>query len=96
MRLDLSARSLRDINEIHAYGVTHFGVRQSDNYITGLLDLLELVESNPEMAVALTGFKRPYRMLRYHSHLVFYRLGRGRIVVVRIQHGRSNWRAYLK
>jgi toxin ParE1/3/4 len=96
VRLELSSESQRDIDDIHRYGVTQFGFKQADAYSTGLLDLLNLLESNPFMAVELSGFKQRYRMLRYQSHLVFYRVGRGRLVVVRICHGRSNWREHLK
>jgi toxin ParE1/3/4 len=94
MQLELSRKAQGDIDQMHAYG-RQFGAEQADAYAARLFDILDLLQLNPRMAVEIHGFKRKYRMLVYRSHLVFYRVGRGKIFVQRVLHHRMNWRAYL-
>ena len=95
MLLDLSAMAQHDIDVLHAYGEQQFGKQTADDYSAGLLNLFDLLELNPRMAPEIQSFKRKLRLLHYRSHLVFYRLGRQKIQVLRILHHRQNWQAYF-
>jgi toxin ParE1/3/4 len=91
MRLELSAAAERDIDAIHIYGMGTFGRKVADDYVRNLLDLLDLLQLNPMMAMERSDLKRKTRVLRYKSHLIFYRLNSRGIKVQRVLHGSQNW-----
>ena len=95
MRLEISKRALLDLELIHHDGVTHFGTAVAANYSRGLLDLFELILSNPLMARERPEYRNSTRLLRYKSHVVFYRADGGSIKIVRVLHGRQDWREHL-
>ena len=95
MRLELSAQASRDIERLHRDGVARFGTRTAADYIKGLLDLLDLIGRNPMMARDRMEFHPPARLIRYKSHVVFYRIADERIKIVRVLHGRQDWFDYL-
>lgn len=90
MRLELSEQALRDIHIIHHESLTNFGAGQAAKYAAGLLDLLDLIAANPNMARLRTEFNPPTRLQRYKSHVVFYRIDGDDVRVVRILHGKQN------
>lgn len=91
MRLELSSAAQRDIDAIHIYGAQTFGKRIADEYLRGLLDILDLLQLNPMMAMERSELKRKTRALRYKRHLIFYRLNTRGIKVHRILHSSQNW-----
>ena len=91
MRLEISARAQRDIDGIFVYGLETFGETQARLYSKELLDLLDLLLVTPKLGIQHKIFGRPLRTLLFHNHLIFYRLGREKVRVVRILHGRQNW-----
>ena len=95
MRLEISRRALLDLELIHHTGVTHFGIAAAAKYSRGLLNLFELILSNPLMARERPEYRNAERLLRYKSHVVFYRVEGGTIKIVRVLHGRQDWREYL-
>jgi plasmid stabilization system protein ParE len=95
MRPELSRSAQRDIDALHAYGVKHFGKAVADDYVTKLLDLLDLLELNPLMARERIELKAGLRLLSYKSHFLAYRINRGRLRVSRVLHVRQNWMKIL-
>lgn len=95
MRLEISARAKKDIDLIFIYGIENFGERQSREYKNELLDLLDLIALQPKMGIAKQMPKKPFRTMFFHSHIVFYRIGRGKVIVFRILHGKQNWQDHL-
>jgi toxin ParE1/3/4 len=91
MRLDIAVRARNDIDLIFIYGIENFGERQAKEYKDELLDLLNLILLQPKMGIAMQGYKSPIRTVLFHNHIVFYRLGRGTIKIMRILHGKQNW-----
>jgi toxin ParE1/3/4 len=95
MRLEISEQAWRDISHIHHESFSQFGILQADKYVKGLLDLLDLIEANPNMAKVRAGFSKPTRLQRYKSHMIFYRVEGDVAQVVRVLHGKQNWSEYL-
>ncbi len=95
MRLELSEQALRDIRNLHHESLTNFGAGQAARYVAGLLDLLDLIAANPNMARLRSEFSKPTRLQRYKSHVVFYRIDSNGVRVVRVLHGKQNWNEYL-
>jgi plasmid stabilization system protein ParE len=95
MRLELSRTADRDIDALHIYGSQHFSKTVADDYVRGLLDLLDLLELNPMMARERLEFKVGLRLLNYRSHLLAYRINRRGIRVFRVLHIRQDWMKIL-
>ena len=91
MRLEITARAKKDIDLIFIYGIENFGEPQALAYSNELLDLFDLIVLQPKMGSEKLGFKKPLRTMIFHNHLVFYRLGRGTVKILRIIHGKQNW-----
>jgi toxin ParE1/3/4 len=95
MLLDLSEQARRDIRNIHHASLTNFGAGQAAKYMTGLLDLLDLIAAKPQIARVRAEFDKPTRLHRYKSQVIFYRIEGESVRVVRILHGKQNWQEYL-
>lgn len=95
MRPELSRSAQRDIDTLHAYGVQNFGKAVADDYVRGLLDLLDLLELNPMMARERIEYKAGLRLLYHRSHLLDYRVNRRGIKISRVLHVRQNWTKIL-
>ncbi len=95
MRLELSARGRQDIERLHHDGAQSFGVQQATLYTSGLFDLFDLILANPEMAAVRREFSRQTRLIRYRSHVAFYRIDGDVIRIVRVLHGKQNWADHL-
>lgn len=91
MRLEISARAINDIDLLFIYGIENFGEKQSREYKDELLDLLDLIALQPKMGIARQVRKKALRTMFFHNHIVFYRIGRGKVRVLRILHGKQNW-----
>ena len=95
MQLDISAQAGRDIDEIFIYGLNHFGETVARSYYNDLFDLFELILATPQMARQRTGLKYKCRMVVFQSHVVFYRTVRRNVRILRVLHGKQNWRDHL-
>ncbi len=83
-RLTRQARS--DIKAIYHYTVEYFGEGQAEEYLGGLEYSFDLLTDNPNLGRAFEGNIRRYV---YKSHLVYYRIVKEEIRILRIRHGRQ-------
>lgn len=95
MLLELSGQAKRDIERLYQDGAKKFGPVQAASYTSGLLELLDLIRSNPMMARERPEFRRQMRLIRYRSHVVFYRIETDAIRVLRILHGKRDWMEHI-
>ena len=83
MIFELSRKASRKIEEIIRYTDRHFGLEQTEEYLSGLYYSFDLLTDNPRMG-------RPYderrRRYVYRSHHVYYRIQKDRILIVDIRH----------
>ncbi len=84
---ELSLEADQDISDIFDYTESEFGLDQAVTYVsvfdecfTSLLDNPELGRSRDEVCMNL-------RSLNYETHVVFYRILKEHIRIVRILHG---------
>jgi toxin ParE1/3/4 len=85
----------RDIIVLYIEGVGKFGVRQADRYYGGLIDCFELLAAQPLIARERREFRRPVRIHFHRSHVVVYEATDNDILIVRVLHGRQDWRELL-
>jgi toxin ParE1/3/4 len=89
-QIHFSQRALRDLEEIWQYSFDNWGEAQADTYIGAIHDTLNLLAGNTVIARS-AGDVRP-GLWRYPagSHLIYFRLSRGMIRVVRVLHSRMD------
>lgn len=84
----LSKRADEDLKQVVLRSLVDFGEIQTEQYIAGLEELLQLLVDNPEIGNAFIHEKtgRTYLRHRYMSHSLYYRRREDGIFVVRILH----------
>ena len=92
MRLRLSREAADDLNGLLHWGAEHFGVDAALDYYDGLLRVLDLLASSPRIGHEIRDDVRAHP---HRSHIIVYREDGGKLEVLMVRHGRSNWRKYL-
>ncbi|MBY9066677.1 type II toxin-antitoxin system RelE/ParE family toxin [Hyphomonas sp. WL0036] len=87
----LSRQALVDLQAIYRQGVRQFGEQQAISYQRALHEAFRLISEFPEANRVRTEFARPYRIQRHEAHLIFYRIEKGEVYIVRVRHGHEDW-----
>jgi toxin ParE1/3/4 len=74
----------RDIDTILAYTMTRWGDAQTDLYISGLFDTLDLLSENASLGRRRPELASGLRSFPYGEHLIFYLLHEDAVLVVRV------------
>lgn len=89
----LSKSSANDLKEIIRYSLQNFGKIQTDQYLNGLEESLDLLASNPNLGIPLTSHDETSAKLptgffyhRYTSHIIYFKKRTADIFIVRILH----------
>ena len=90
LRITLEARA--DLVDIHTHGVRQFGEAQAERYQRGFIEAFRALTEFP-----LVNRERPElgpgrRTQMVGSHIVFYRIEEDTVVIIRVRHGREDWR----
>ena len=86
MQVKLSRDASAQIDEIILYTDTHFGERQTAEYVDGLYYSFELLSDNPRMGREWAGGRRRYL---YRSHVIYYRIESDHILITAIMNERQ-------
>jgi len=84
---ELSQKADQDLEEIFDYTVHNFGIEQAIAYVSGFEDLFVNLSNNPELGRKRNEIRDGLRSYVKESHIVFYRVQKGQIRIVRILHG---------
>jgi toxin ParE1/3/4 len=96
VRYTLTRKALADINEIWVYTAENWSIEQADRYYNLIIDEIEYIAGNFEMARNFSNVRKGYRASKVKSHLVFFReLAGGGVEVVRVLHERMDIEARL-
>lgn len=92
-RYRLTRKAAQDIRAIYRQGTELFGSRQAELYHQSLEATFQLIADNPRLARLRTEISPPVRVHPHGAHLIVYLEQPDRsILVVRVHHGRENWR----
>ena len=87
----ISEKALEDINKIWVYTAENLSVEQADRYYNLILDEIEYIVRNFEMARDLGKIRKTYKFSKVKSHLIFFRKHRSHeIEIVRVLHERMD------
>ncbi len=81
-----SKRTDQDIKQIAKRSIKDFGELQTDKYLDGLEETLQLLADNPSLGRSCDYLRKGYQRHEYQSHIIFYRKRKSDIFVARIIH----------
>ncbi len=87
----ISEKALEDINNIWIYTAENWSVEQADRYYNLIIDEIEYIVGNLNMAPDFGKIRKSYRYSKVKSHLIFFKKDKtNEIEVVRVLHERMN------
>ena len=84
---ELSSDADSDIEEIFNYTFEEFGIEQAVNYVRQFDKIFSRVSINPELGRERSDIRLGLRSIVQSSHVIFYRVLKDRIRIVRVLHG---------
>lgn len=86
-----SEKALEDINKIWIYTAENWSVEQANRYYNLILDEIEYIAQNFEMALDFGSVRKSYRFSKVKSHLLFFKKNtRNEIEIIRVLHERMD------
>lgn len=93
---NLSGAATNDIVAIYKFGIKHFGLTQSKQYLQSLELFLEELSQRSELARDASMFAQNLCYYRYKSHVIFYHFKEDNtIIVIRILGKRMDFIQHL-
>ncbi len=86
LHYELSLEAEKDLEDIFDYSVDKFGVDLAVFYVGGFEDTFEHLCRNPKSGKERTEIRDGLRSIVKESHVVFYRILKSKIRIVRILH----------
>ena len=87
----ISEKALEDINTIWIYTAENWSVEQADRYYNLIIDEIEYIVDNLDMARDFGKIRKSYRYSKVKSHLIFFKKDKANeIEIVRILHERMD------
>lgn len=92
----LSLESEKDIDAIFSYSEHKFGNTQAVIYLIGLQKKFKLIATNPTIGKQRNEIKEGLFSLPYSSHIIFYRILKNHIQIIRVLYGGRDLIKFLK
>ncbi|WP_026715011.1 type II toxin-antitoxin system RelE/ParE family toxin [Flavobacterium daejeonense] len=87
----ISEKALEDINNIWIYTAENWSVEQADRYYNLIIDEIEYITRNFDMALDIGKIRKSYRYSKVKSHIIFFKKDKtNKIEVVRVLHERMD------
>lgn len=86
MHFKFSTQASRDVESIYLYGFINFGEEQADLYSLRMLRCVDILCANPEIGRLDIRVNPAVRRFDFESHVIFYDIEAGSIIIVRILH----------
>ena len=87
----IKATARKDLKSIAKYTEQTWGHEQRNSYLTKFDQAFHRLAENAELSKTCDHIRSGYRVFLVGSHLIFYKLGTGKIVeIIRVLHKRMN------
>lgn len=90
MTYTLSKLAEKDIEKLIEGPLLRFGVERTEQYQRNLEKCLVLLSEEPKIGAAVDEIRKGYRKFPHESHVVYYKVRRRDIFIVRILHERMS------
>lgn len=94
-RFELSLPAEKDLEDVFSYTDEEYGSDQAIKYLTELDDVFQQLVENPELGRERNEIKKGLRSFPKNKHVVFYRILKEHIRIVRILHGNRDLPKFL-
>jgi len=84
---ELSSEADQDISDIFDYTENEFGLDQAVAYVSAFDECFAQLLDNPELGRVRDEIRENLRSLNHDAHVVFYRILKDHIRIVRVLHG---------
>lgn len=91
----LAPQAASDIDEIWDYTCDRWGVDQADLYVGQIRDTVTRVAREPGLDRPCDDIRQGYFRATVQSHIIFYRRAGDDIEIIRVLHGRMDFRRHL-
>ena len=95
-RLILAPRAQGDVRDIEAYTRARWDAAQWEDYRASLDRAFDALIENPELGRARPELGAQIRSHVMREHIIYYQVGAGTLLVLRIRHGRTDPRRALR
>ena len=90
MNAKLKRRARTDLLAIRAWSEANWGERRAREFLEGLIETIERLQSHPELGRARPGLHPDLRSIRYKGYVLFYIIEDAAPVIVAVLHERQN------
>jgi toxin ParE1/3/4 len=91
----LKPRAQADLDEIWNYTAERWGLDQAETYARRLWKSIQALADTPSLGRECDEVRAGYRQYPSGSHVLFYRLMKDRVEVVRILHERMDYERHI-
>ena len=82
----VSRKAVSDLEEIWIYTAEKWSIEQADRYYKLIFEEIDYICKNPDAGKSMKHVRKSYRASKVKSHLIFYKLTKEKIEIVRILH----------
>lgn len=93
---DLTEQAAQDLEDIFDYTASEFGIDQAITYVGEFEGAFESLAANPELGRERAEIRKDLRSLVKNSHVIFYRIVKKRVRILRILHASRDLIIFFK
>jgi toxin ParE1/3/4 len=82
----ISKKAIADLEGIWLYTADKWSIDQADRYYNLIIDEIHFICKNPNTGKSMEFVRKGYRASKVKSHLVFYKMEKDTILIVRVLH----------
>jgi len=86
----ISKKAIADLEEIWLYTADKWSIDQADRYYHLIFDEINFICKNPKAGKPMDYIRRGYRAAKVKFHLVFYKIEKDTVQIVRMLHERMD------
>jgi toxin ParE1/3/4 len=91
----ISKKAITDLEEIWLYTINQWSIDQADRYYNLIFDEISFICKNPQTGNQRDDIRKNYRAAKVKSHLIFFKVEKNVVHIVRILHERIDVRNRL-
>ena len=84
---DLTVQAVEDLQGIYDYTLQEYGIKQAAMYLTQLKEGMIILSENMKLGIVPNEIRKGLRSFTKDKHVIFYRIVKKRIRIVRVLHG---------
>lgn len=92
MEISLTPHARQDLRDVYFYSLDNFGKAAAQSYIDSFNNAFDLLKTNPKLGKPYILVSKNLRFLTHRFHLIFYRIDKDTIHILRMFHTKRDIR----